>query len=364
MNGYRRVMRSWRGTLGVLLVVGASTLLPLTVTAQTLVQFDESSIAKGAVVFQRGVFRIDNDGKSVTPLCIPVQGRWKQVGTSRDCGDSPPQEQQREISRFSPDMTYLGVRNLGVSSDQWEAVKKARAAGGANTVLRQVGDAFSYSVTSTDTRWRFDTAKLPPELKADIPGSGIQVHFGGVFSDDRRLALDEKNGSVIEIEARFAVPVFAHTGKAHAGLSLAVDLDLPTVKGDYVTMPLIVDLLHPDGRGREHVGSDGRVNFATTWLAPGNRYVQMVEDPEHLQAWSSPERFVFRLSTANVAQVASELNKRRAEAGAPAIDERSLDRTKIAGVTLRNELRFLRQGDVLVEVVVDYLRVSRVMPRR
>lgn len=333
-------------------------------SARTLMQFDEATLARGAIVFQRGVFRIDDDGQNVTPLCIPVKGTWKQVGTLRECGDSPPPAQRREVTRFTPDITYLGVRNLGIASEQWDTAKKMRSGIGSANALKKVGEAFSYSVTASDTRWRFESAKLPKELKTDIPGSGIHMHFGGLFSDDRRLPIVEAGSGDIEIEARLSMPILVRTGRAHSGLTLAVDLDLPTASGAYITVPLIVDLLHPGSRGREHVGSDGRTNFATTWLAPGNKYVQSIENPQRTGAWSTLDRFAFRISRENVARVAADLNRRQIEAGTPRIDERALDRAKIAGVTLRNESRFLQDGDVTVEVVVDYLRISRAAPHR
>jgi hypothetical protein len=36
-----------------------------------------------------------------------------------------------------------------------------------------------------------------------------------------------------------------------------------------------------------------------------------------------------------------------------------VSKVRVVGVTLRNESRFIDQGDVAVEVAVDYLRLNR-----
>lgn len=357
--------RAWPGTrllcngVRIGLALGAMFLATPGRSAQALQQFDEASLARdGAVLVQRGVFRIDGDGQVVTPLCIPVQGRWRQVGTQRDCGADPPAEQQREIIRFNPDITFLGVRNLGVTKEQLEAAwGRGPAKRSAGTTLRQIGEAFSFSISATDTRWRFDSAKLPTEIKADIPGSGIHVHFGGLFSDARRIPVLE-DGAGLEIEARLAMPVLRTTGRAHSGLTLAADLDLPTVGGGQTRVPVIVNLLRESDRGKEHVASDGRTSYVTTWLAPGSRYVESVVDPQETEAFRSPERFVIRFTARTLGSIAQDMNRQRAGKGA-AIDTAALAQSKLSGVTVRNELRFLDKGDVSVEVVVDYLRISR-----
>jgi hypothetical protein len=328
--------------------------------AQAIVaQHDEASLAKGgAVIFQRGVFRIADSSPEVTLLCIPVKGQWKQVGTERNCGNPPPREQQREISRFTPDITYLGVRNLGIATAQWGQVQKMLASGDRSHPLRKVGEAFSYSVTASDVRWRFESQKLPDQLKTPIPGSGFHVHFGGLYSDKRQPLLFEPKSGAARVEIRMAMPKLALTGKAHTGLSVAVDLDVPTDKGNYVAVPVIVSLFHPHPGEREAVRSDGRVNFAASYLGPGNRYVHAVENRERSTPWAGLENFVFTLSRENVRNILADANSHRRTGGGGLLDQ-NVDRVRLAGVTLRNESRFLEQGDVTAEVIVDYVRVVR-----
>jgi hypothetical protein len=311
------------------------------------------------VVFQRGVFRVDEEGRNVAALCIPVQGRWKQVGTLSDCGDAPPPERRRELSRFEPDRTILGIRNLGVSSADWDKVQRARKSGAADNRLRRIAEAFTFDIGATDTRWRFESRKLPQELKADIPGSGIHVHFGGFFSTGRGIALVDPKGGDFEVEVRLAVPTYTHTGKAHTGLTLAVDLRALKVDGTSEEIPVIVSLLHQDPRSREVLMSDGRVSFVGSFLGPNTRYIQAVENREHRAAWKDPQTFAFRVSRENVLNIMSDLNARRRTAGASPFDEKSVSKVRVVGVTLRNESRFIDQGDVAVEVAVDYLRLNR-----
>lgn len=336
--------------------VGAQT---VGIGSGTLVQHDETTLSPSSVIFQRGVFRVDESGQHITSLCIPVKGVWRQVGSMQNC-ENPPTEMQREISRWEPDRSFLGVRNLGIATDQWDEVQQARVSATSTNAFRKIAEAFSFDIGDKDTRWRFESRKLPDKIKTAIPGSGIHVHFGGLFSDETKLSLIDPNGGELEVEARIAVPIFIHTGRAHSGLTVAVDLNAPTLGGHAVGIPVIIGLLHHDPRGREAVASDGRANFASTFLAPGNRYVQSVENRQRTSAWTQLERFVFRFTRENVRNIVADLNKRLQAEGAILIDERRLDRISVTGVTLRNESRMLDEGDVTIQVIVDYLRVNRV----
>lgn len=331
--------------------------------SRTLAQYDETTLSPSSVIFQRGVFRVGENGQDITALCIPVKGVWKQVGSMKNC-ENPPTEMQREISRWEPDKAFLGIRNLGIATDQWDEAQKARVSTSPTNAFRKIAEAFSFAIGDKDTRWRFESRKLPDMIKAAIPGSGIHVHFGGLFTDASKLQLIDPDGGEIEVEVRIAVPTFMHTGRAHSGLTVAVDLDAPTLDGHAVGIPVIIGLLHQDPRGREAVGSDGRVTFANTFLVPGNRYVQSVENQQRTSAWKQLERFAFRFTRENVRNIVADLNKRLKAEGAVLIDERSLGQISVSGVTLRNESRMLDEGDVMIEVIVDYLRVNRVSAQR
>lgn len=327
---------------------------------QLLVQHDEKTLSRDAIEFQPGVFRIDAAGQKVAFLCIPVQGRWKQVGSGRDCGNPPPPEMQREITRFSPDHTVLGIRNLGVSSSEWSRVQQAGASGAQAPVLHKLAAAFDYAVTGSDTRWRFDSAKLPPELRAEIPGSGIHVHFGGFLSPGHAIALlGPKGGGDFAVEARLAVPGLALGGQAYTGITVGVDLRALTADGKSEEIPVIVSLLHPRAGGREAIGSDGRVSFVNSFLGTGTRYVEAIQNRERGGPWSDQETFAFRITRGNIERILSELNARRKAAGAVPFDERALGKVAVVGITLRNESRFLDKGNVAIQVVVDYLRAVR-----
>lgn len=327
--------------------------------AETIVNHDATSLARGgAVTFQRGVFRVGDDGVRITALCIPFKGSWKQVGTMRDCGNPPPPEMQREISRFTPDVTNLGIRNLGISTEQWIAFSRNQLPGQADSV-RLIAQAFSYAVTATHTRWRLETAKLPALLKADIPGSGIHVHFGGGFSRVRKPALFTA-GRDFEVETQIAVPTYQRTGRAHSGLTVAVDLEFPAVGASGFTLPLIVSLLHPDPRKREGIGSDGRNSFVGTYLGRGTKYVHATENEQRTSSWAHVERFAFRITRENIGWIVRDLQNTGATPAGREVDESRLDEIKVGAVTLRNESRFLESGDVTIEVIVDYLRVNRV----
>src|SRR6266704_742027 len=218
---------------------------------RVVVQFDEASLSKGSIEFQRGVFRIEEGGQRIAKLCIPVKGQWKQVGDMHDCGNPPPPAQQREIVQFSPDVTFLGVRNLGVDSTQWGAAHKMNGSANPNNPLLKVSKAFSFTI-------------------------------------------------------------------------------------------------------------DSRVSFVGSYLAPGTKYVEDVENHQRSGPWAGMDRFAFKLTRDNVRRILADANARRRAAGAELFDERRLDQIKVAGVTLRNESRFLDDGDLEIQVAVDYLRVVRV----
>lgn len=327
-----------------------------------LEQFDETSLSKGAIVFQRGVFRIEDDGLNIKKLCIPVNGQWKQVGDMHDCGNPPPPSQQREILPFPQDVTFLGIRNLGVSTEQWEVVQKLNSSentGNPENAFLKVGEAFSFNVGSTDVSWRFDSQKLPEELKTQIPGSGIHVHFGGLFSDKHTLPLFDSDGGDFKVEMKLSIPTFVRSGRAHSGVTVAIDLVAKTTGGIDVTVPLIINLFSPNLGSREVISSDGRVNFVGSYLGTGNRYIQSLENQQRNAPWTGFDRFAFKVTRENVKNILTDMNIRRQTAGAELLDESYLEQVRVSGLTLRNESRFLDEGNVNIMVVVDYFRVVR-----
>ncbi len=344
---------------GFALFAGTVSAQPVSESPKILVQYDETTLSKDSVTFQRGVFRVEEAGLGVTMLCIPVEGQWKKVGTMSDCGNPPPPALQREIRQFSPDQTFLGIRNLGITSKEWDIAQKMVSSGSPGNALSSVGEAFYYVVGSSDVRWRLDSRKLPEQLKTPIPGSGIHVDFGGLFSSEHKLPLFDSGGGDFEVEARLSVPTLARSGKARSGLTLAVDLAMKSETGNAVAMAVIVSLVNRDAGRREVIRSDGRSIFASTYLAPGNRYIQQVENHERSASWSGLGTFAFKLTRENMKHILADANARRRAAGMELLDESNLDKIRVSGVTLRNESRFLDQGDVTIEVIVDYLQVIR-----
>jgi hypothetical protein len=59
-----------------------------------------------------------------------------------------------------------------------------------------------------------------------------------------------------------------------------------------------------------------------------------------------------------------DFNDRRRKEGATLIDEARRNGARISSATLRNESTRLTEGEVSIEVVVDYLRVTRVRAER
>jgi len=336
-----------------------------TAFAEVIRQFDEQTLLQSGIEFQRGVFRIEENGVRIVMLCIPVKGQWKEVGNMRDCGNPPPKARQREITRFANDATFLGVRNLGISTEQWRIVQRTGSSSRPRNALTKVGEALSIQVGPADVRWRFDSQKLPEELKTPIPGAAIAIHFGGNFSKARRPRLFGPGNEDFQVEARFAVPTFSHSGKAHSGITVAVDLDVPTTAGGRAGLPVIVSLFHPGQKGgREAVRSDGRVSYVSSFLGPGNKYLSSVENRRRSSPWSEPERFAFKLTRENVRRILADANAYRQKTKAQVLYEPQLDQIDVSSVTLRNENRFLNQGDVTIVVVVDYFRILGVTASR
>jgi hypothetical protein len=260
---------------------------------------------------------------------------------------------------FSPDVTILGVRNLGISTEQWGAVQRLAKSRNPENLYSKVGQAFSFDVGDTAISWHFDSQKLPEELKTPIPGSGIHVHFGGFFSDKRKLSLLELNGGDFKVELKLSIPTLVRSGKAHSGVSVAVDLAVNTADGTNVAVPLIINLFSQNPSNREAITSDGRVNFVSSYLGAGTKYIQSLENDQRSAPWSGFDRFAFKVTRENIKSILADMNARRRVAGAELLDENHLDQIKVSGVTLRNESRFLNEGNVEIVVMVDYLRVMR-----
>lgn len=328
-----------------------------------ILESDEHSLAKGQVLFQRGVFRVEPDGKQVSMLCLPTDGRWKYLGSGKDCGSPPPPNLQREITRYPEDVTFFNILNLGISNEQWEDARRQSKA--STEILRKIGEAFSYQIGATDMRWHFDSARLPRELQTPIPGAAIAFHFGQRFSGARRPLLFESGGGDLLVEAMLAMPRGTVTGQAHTGVTIAVDLEVPTTSGEEVGLVMIVNVFHLEGRASETIRSDGRVSFGSSYLGPGTKYVVAVANNRKSAPWPGFERFAFKFTRESVRKLINDANGNGVVRGGGkyVLDVGKIDQIKITGVTVRNENRRLDHGNVDVEVAVDYLRIDRVGKR-
>lgn len=337
--------------------LGFATLFFASTTALSetaLLTFDENSLRKGEVIFQRGVFRVAKDGK-VEALCIPVQGKWKHVGDKSDCGNKPPKEVQREIVSFPTDETYLGTRNLGVSLDEWQQSMSSDMSSTAGKLHK----TFSYSVNQDSVSWGFNSKELPQEFKVEIPGSGIHTHFGGRFSEKNYIPVLQTDKGELMVKFGLAVPTFIKSGKGHSGVTIAVDLEVPTVSGGMVTVPVVSNIFHPNLGGREGVASDGRVTYVNARFRGDSNFITWHSGSAKKTPWDGVEEFSFGITRNNLQQIINEANLGRAKEGEPLFDVKQLERVMISGLNLRNESRFLEQGDVMIKVVVDYLTLSR-----
>lgn len=355
----QRAIRT-RIALFCLLALPALALLPAGAQPQDfLTQEDEHSLARDAIEFHPGVFRLERGGDRVTPLCLKVGPRWQHIGTQRDCGNPPPPELQPAITRFTLDRTFLGVRNLGLDTQQWQGVQESRPA--ATDLQRRIGGSFSYQIDANAVRWHFNSANLPAEVRTPIPGAAVAVHFGRNFSDDLRPKLFEPQKHLL-VEASIAVPRAALTGHAHTGVSMAVGLVLPTISGKERGLTMIVSVFHPNPKGpAETIRSDQRVNFGSARLGAGSRYVVAVANRQKAAPWPSPERFAFRLTRESVRNLIQDANARADPGGhdKDPYDPARIGEARIAGVTVRNEYSSLDRGNADAEVIVDYLRLQR-----
>ena len=346
---------------GLVVVAVALSALPQIAIARApaapgpvVADFEGEALKADDVEFQRGVFRVDPNRNQISILCIPVDGIWRQPGTLTSCGNDPPEAMRREAERYTPDKTVMTVRNLGITRAEWDAAGKA-----SSDEIRAIRRAFSYAVEPAGVRWHFDTRPLPAMLRTQIPGSGIHVHFGGDFSDARKPPLFEPGLGDLQVETRLSIPRSTRSGKAHSGVTVGIVIQAPTTADGWVGIPIIVSLFNREPARRENIRSDGRVNFVSSYFGPTTRYIDTVAGAQRSEAWSGFETFAFRISRNGLGLIVAELNKSRAAAGLPRIDEAALGRARVAGLSLRNESRFLDQGDIDVEVVVDYVRAFR-----
>ncbi|MBK6865382.1 MAG: hypothetical protein IPG91_18665 [Ideonella sp.] len=319
--------------------------------------FEGEALTSADIEFQRGVFRVDPVGNRVTILCIPVDGIWRQPGKLTSCGADPPESMRREAERYTPDKTVMTVRNLGITRAEWDASGTV-----AGDDIRAIHKAFSYAVEPQAVRWRFDTRPLPAMLRTQIPGSGIHVHFGGDFSAARKPLLFEPGQGDLQVETRLSIPRSTRTGKAHSGVTLGIVVQAPTTADVWVGIPIIASVFNRELAKRENIRSDGRVNFVLTYFGAGTRYVTSVAGAQKTDSWNGFETFAFQISRENLRNIVVELNKKRGSAALPKIDESALDKTRVAGMSLRNESRFLDEGNIDIEVIVDYVRALRAAP--
>ena len=351
----------WRG---LLVVAAALSALPHGAIARApaapgpvVADFEGDALKADDVEFQRGVFRVDPSRSQISILCIPVDGIWRQPGTLTSCGNDPPEAMRREAERYTPDKTVMTVRNLGITRAEWDAAGRT----GSSEILA-IRKAFSYAVELAGVRWHFDTRPLPPMLRTQIPGSGIHVHFGGDFSDARKPPLFEPGLGDLQVEARLSIPRSTRSGKAHSGVTVGIVVQVPTTADAWVGVPIIVSLFNREPARRENIRSDGRVNFVSSYFGSTTRYVDTVVGAQRSEPWSGFETFAFRISRGGLGLIVAEMNKSRAAAGLPRIDEAALGKARVAGLSLRNESRFLDQGDIDIEVIVDYVRAFRTGP--
>lgn len=320
--------------------------------AEVVAEFSESTLVGANVTFQRGVFAVDESDGRVRALCLPVKGRWTRPGTNEFCGNDPPESERREIERHSPDVTVLEMRNFGLDTAQWNAPRPTPA-------VSAIKKAFSYEITSSSVVWRLRSGPLPPGLRVPIPGSDIQAHFGGVYSNQRMPSLFEPGKGDMLFETRLSVPVSVQKGEAHSGLTLGVVLHAKTDEGKWAPVPVLVKLFSKDPPRKESIRSDGRLDFAQSQLGPQTKYVTTVENAQKVAAWSGMQVFSFRINRENVSRILKELNSRRKSDRESPFDLSQMDDIRIASILLRNESRGLEHGDVQFDVEVDYLRAIR-----
>jgi hypothetical protein len=235
---------------------------------------------------------------------------------------------------------------------QWNAPRPTPA-------VSAIKEAFSYEITSSAVVWRLRSGSLPPGLKAPIPGSGIQAHFGGVYSAPRMPNLFEPGKGDLQFETRLSVPLSVQTGDAHAGLTLGVVLHAKTTAGKWAPVPVLVKLFSRDPPRKESIRSDGRLNFAQSQLAPSTKYVDTVHNAQKLAAWSGMQVFAFKIGRVNVERILKDLNSRAKGDRELVFDLAQVDDIRIASILLRNECRGLEKGNVQFDVEVDYLKAFR-----
>lgn len=334
---------------------------PAAAETRVLWEIAGAQVTPGMVQFYPGVFRADAASGKITGLCIPSDGVWVRVERARPAcplvagTGRPLPALEPQIGAAQEDVASLVVRNFGVTSAEW---REGRA-GRGHPALRQIASAVDVRVQGKAVGWRFDSALLPDALRVENPGSGTHFHLGIVYSNRRTPFVLERPGEALLIETRLAMPELAVTGGATAGVTIGMVMQIQDVSGQWRPVTFVVDLFRSLGGVQERMASDGRNAFAESPLNRDARFLVPVRGNLLAARWAGGQDFAFRLDTATLRRLLEAFNDERARHGEPALltDPGKL---KLKSVTLRNELRGLDKGRVLVAVEAEYLRISRV----
>jgi hypothetical protein len=325
---------------------------------------DISAAQAGAhgVNFLPGAFRLDDRSARVTTLCLPFRGRWVSPGDppapcpTDPATARPPAALTYDMAIRDAGQPQLVVGNLGIDARQWSALTHGEGAESGP------GAALVHAV-HLDTRgdavvWGLQSANLPPELKAEVPGSGLYFHFGDIYPIQSMPYLFTGSAGELVIEAKVGYQALQVSGQAATTLTIAMDLQMPDANGTRVDVPLVMTLYNSRVEPRDNIGSDGRTAFVSTALPGRSRFVEALAAPRSDGPPQAGSEYRLAITCAKVSNLLGTFNASRTQHGLPPLDT-SCDKVRLRSAQIRSESRFLDKGDVNLSLAIGELRLVR-----
>ena len=303
---------------------------------------------------------------NITPTAFSPQttffipGVFQLVETTNTIVSRPPSDLPREMAHVPLGIPIYVVAHLGINNDQWAQAQTAEnnTSIPATNALKMIGSSATLIPVDKAVRWSFNSASLPPQLKAEVPGGGIYFHIEDRLPQPATPFLFADQNQALLVEAKLRMPQMTQQGSATTTVSLGVGMQTLDTTGKLAPLPLIVGLFNSRAYTREVVGFDGRNLYAGSPLTPKASFIVPIAGQQQSGAWNGPMIFSFKIDRPTITRLITAINKARLQHGLVPLDTH-LSSVRLKALDLRNENRFLDKGTIQVMLDTEYLRATR-----
>jgi hypothetical protein len=336
-------------------------------SSQALIDIRGADLNRSNLIVAPGVFRMDEQANTVTPLCVPSDGKWLLVHSPPlpcpvdPATGRPPPSTQVQVPNPPPGRPYFVIGNLGIDNGGWEraALLRSDTSVPESNKLRAIARAAELRPNGNIAEWHFDSSQLPSELRAEIPGAGTFMHVRQILPEDSKAKILDSLTKELRIETKLSLPLYRRTGAATTTLGIAVGLQTLDSDGKLTPLPLLVGVFASRGNAHEFIGSDGRNQYAGSMLLDNATFLRLEQGRLRNAQWSPATLFAFAIDQSTLAYLIAATSAARVKRGKVPLDPRP-ELVVLKSLDLRTESRFLDKGTIAMQLDFEYLRAIRI----